>query len=55
VPLSFETFDAVVRQGALLDHAMPKFGELTKDDLLDIQHYIRARTRESIAANRRGP
>jgi quinohemoprotein ethanol dehydrogenase len=50
VPLSFEALNAVVRQGALLDHAMPKFGELTEDELLDIQHYIRSRARESIAA-----
>jgi hypothetical protein len=28
---------------------MPKFGELTEDDLITIQHYIRSRARDAIA------
>ena len=49
IPLSIEALDAVVRQGALVDNAMPRFGELSPDDLLNIQHYIRSRARDSIA------
>ena len=40
---------AVVRQGALVDNAMPRFGELSPEDLVDIQQYIRSRARDSIA------
>ena len=49
VPLSLEAFNAVVREGGLVDNAMPKFGELSQDDLITIQHYIRSRTRDAIA------
>ncbi|RYD94822.1 MAG: PQQ-dependent dehydrogenase, methanol/ethanol family, partial [Sphingomonadales bacterium] len=50
VPLSIDAFNAVVREGAFVDNAMPQFAELTAEDLLNIQHYIRSRTRDSIAA-----
>ena len=49
VPLSLEAFNAVVREGGLVDNAMPKFDELSQDDLITIQHYIRSRTRDALA------
>ena len=49
VPLSLDAFRAVVHDGSLLARGMPKFDELSDDDLISLQHYIRARARETIA------
>jgi quinohemoprotein ethanol dehydrogenase len=49
-PLSFETFDAVVRGGALRSNGMPQFDNLTEREVQGVQHYIRQRARESLAA-----
>jgi len=49
-PLSFETFDAVVRGGALRSNGMPQFDNLTEREAQGVQHYIRQRARESLAA-----
>ncbi len=43
VPLSPEAFAGVVRGGALLPNGMPKFGELTDQDLAGLRQYIRDR------------
>ena len=37
------SFDAVVRGGALVANGMPKFGELTPQDLLALRQYLRSR------------
>ena len=42
-PASAETFDAIVRQGALVPAGMPRFEELTDRQLGDLRQYIRTR------------
>jgi quinohemoprotein ethanol dehydrogenase len=50
IPLSIDSLNAVVREGALVQNGMPKFGEMTPAELLSIQHYIRQQARAAIAA-----
>ena len=47
IPLSQAAFDAVVRQGGLLQRGMPIFTEIGDRDLDAIRHYLRARARET--------
>jgi quinohemoprotein ethanol dehydrogenase len=42
-------FDAVVRGGALLSRGMPKFDDISEEDLVALQHYLRSRARASVA------
>jgi quinohemoprotein ethanol dehydrogenase len=51
LPLSVEAFDAVVRQGALTANGMPRFEELSADDLEAIRHYLRSRARLAMGRN----
>jgi quinohemoprotein ethanol dehydrogenase len=51
VPLGLESFESVVRGGSLELRGMPKFDELTTDDLEALRHYLRARARESLAGS----
>ena len=46
IPLSPEAFSSIVHDGALIDQAMPQFGELKPADLDAIRQYIRARADE---------
>jgi quinohemoprotein ethanol dehydrogenase len=48
VPLSLDAFREVVQKGALLPKGMPKFDELSDDDLISLQHFIRQRARETL-------
>jgi quinohemoprotein ethanol dehydrogenase len=43
VPLSADTFEAVVKGGALQPAGMPRFEELTGDELAQIRQYVRSR------------
>ena len=43
VPLSAESFDAIVRDGALLGRGMPDFPELSDAETAALRHYIRQR------------
>jgi quinohemoprotein ethanol dehydrogenase len=45
VSLSRDAFTSVVRDGALLDAGMPRFGELTEHDLDGLRQFIRSRAR----------
>ncbi|WP_028008810.1 PQQ-dependent dehydrogenase, methanol/ethanol family [Solimonas flava] len=45
IPLSTPAFTAIVRDGGLLARGMPAFGELSDEQLLALQHYIRERAR----------
>ncbi|NKF21472.1 PQQ-dependent dehydrogenase, methanol/ethanol family [Solimonas marina] len=45
IPLSSAAFTSVVRDGGLVTRGMPPFAELSDDDLLALQHYIRQRAR----------
>ncbi len=51
IPLDGNAFTQVVRNGILVSRGMPRFAELSDDDLQSIQHYLRQRARESIAAS----
>lgn len=42
-PQSFETFEAIVRKGALQNQGMPRFDELTDRELNDVRQYLRSR------------
>jgi len=44
VPLSAQSFDSVVRGGALAVNGMPKMTDLSDDDLEALRQYIRSRT-----------
>src|SRR5262249_22548459 len=50
VPLSKDALSAIVRDGALIQNGMPAFSELTDEELVSIQHYIRQQARTAIAA-----
>lgn len=41
LPLDADSFEAVVRKGALLSRGMPKFAEMNDEELDAIRHYIR--------------
>ena len=45
VPLDSEAFTQVVKQGSLELRGMPRYGELTAEELETLQHYLRARAR----------
>jgi len=51
-PMSFDTLWAVLHDGALMPNGMAKFEELTKEDVEGVQHFIRQRARESLAAGK---
>jgi len=52
VPLSQEAFAHVVRDGALQARGMPRFSELTDDQLEALRHYFRQSARDALAAAR---
>ena len=47
-PLSEDAFSAVVRDGILLPVGMPRYDELSVDDVEGIQHYIRERANRAL-------
>jgi quinohemoprotein ethanol dehydrogenase len=48
IPLSASAFDAVVRGGSLESRGMPRFADLSAQDLENLRHYLRSRARESL-------
>jgi quinohemoprotein ethanol dehydrogenase len=48
IPLSASAFDAVVRGGSLQSRGMPRFTDLSAEDLENLRHYLRSRARESL-------
>ncbi|MCZ4344168.1 PQQ-dependent dehydrogenase, methanol/ethanol family [Sphingomonadaceae bacterium G21617-S1] len=49
---SQDTFEAIVRGGALVANGMPKFEELSPDDLGIVRHYLRSRAATAANSNR---
>jgi quinohemoprotein ethanol dehydrogenase len=45
-PTSMETFDRIVAGGALVPNGMPRFEQLTSDEIEDIRYYLRSRIRD---------
>jgi quinohemoprotein ethanol dehydrogenase len=52
IPLSNEAITAVVHDGALVPRGMPSFDEFTPQQIEGLQHYIRQKAREAMAAAR---
>jgi len=50
VPLSTAAITAVLHDGALVPMGMPKFDELTPEQIEGLRHFIRQKAREAIAA-----
>jgi quinohemoprotein ethanol dehydrogenase len=50
IPLSFEALSAVLHDGALVPAGMPQYAEFTPQQIEGIQHFIRQRARDGIAA-----
>lgn len=50
IPLNPAAFANVVRGGALQPHGMPKYGELTDDDLLALRTFIRYQARKELVS-----
>ena len=48
VALSFDSFSALLRSGALIEQGMPRFQNLTDDQIRDLYAYIRAKAREAL-------
>jgi quinohemoprotein ethanol dehydrogenase len=48
IPLSAAAFDAVVGGGSLQSRGMPRFADLSEEDLENLRHYLRSRARESL-------
>jgi quinohemoprotein ethanol dehydrogenase len=46
IPISLQGFDRVVRQGVLVAHGMPRFEELTDQEMGDLRQYIRDRSHD---------
>lgn len=51
VPLSTEAFGHIVRDGSLVARGMPAYPELTDEQLVGLQHFLRFKARESLAAS----
>jgi quinohemoprotein ethanol dehydrogenase len=51
VPLDADSFNAVVREGALMQRGMGKFAHLTDAEVEGLRHYIRQRARETMPKN----
>jgi quinohemoprotein ethanol dehydrogenase len=50
IPLSTQALTNVLHAGALVANGMPRFEELTPEEIEGVRHYIRQRARESAAA-----
>ncbi|MBW7945927.1 MAG: c-type cytochrome, partial [Sphingomonadaceae bacterium] len=53
MPLDFDAMKTVLREGVLLERGMPRFEELSDDEIAGLQHFIRKRAREVQAADPR--
>ena len=51
IPLSEQTFKDVVVNGALLQNGMPKFDQITDQQLTSLRHFIRHKAREPQVLN----
>jgi quinohemoprotein ethanol dehydrogenase len=54
-PLTPEGFSMVVRQGTLEQRGMPKFSELTDNEMEAMRHYIRKRARDALVKSQSSP
>jgi quinohemoprotein ethanol dehydrogenase len=52
--MDLEGFTAIVSGGILQEAGMPRFQDLTPAQIEGLQHFIRSRARESLAAAQQG-
>jgi quinohemoprotein ethanol dehydrogenase len=52
MPLDRDAFTTVIREGALRGGGMPRFPELSDEDIEALQHYLQMRAREEAAKQR---
>jgi quinohemoprotein ethanol dehydrogenase len=48
IPMNAAAFDLIVRQGTLVSRGMPRFEELTDEDIEALRIYLRARARQAL-------
>ncbi|MGE0741195.1 MAG: PQQ-dependent dehydrogenase, methanol/ethanol family [Hyphomonadaceae bacterium] len=53
IPTDASALRAVLHDGILVPNGMPRFEDLTDEQMLALQHYIRQQTRVAVAAERR--
>lgn len=53
VPLDSATFEQFLKTGPAMRLGMPKYDDFSHDEILSIQHYIRAKARESLGRRKR--
>ncbi|WP_408641120.1 PQQ-dependent dehydrogenase, methanol/ethanol family [Flavisphingomonas formosensis] len=54
IPMDHDSFTAVLRDGMLMERGMPRFEELDDQHIGALQHYLRQRAREVLAAQAAG-
>jgi quinohemoprotein ethanol dehydrogenase len=53
IPLDTASMTSVLHEGVLRENGMPQFQDVTADEIVSLQHYIRQATRAAIANERR--
>jgi quinohemoprotein ethanol dehydrogenase len=54
VPLNADAFGAIVQGGSLITAGMPKFGDLTAEELESLRQYVRSQARATLAQQTAG-
>ena len=49
IALKIDSFTTLLKSGALLDQGMPRFQQLTDDQIRQLHAYIRAKAREVLS------
>jgi quinohemoprotein ethanol dehydrogenase len=52
IALDYESIRAVLQDGALVARGMPRYGEFSRDQVAEIQHYVRREARKAKAEGR---
>jgi quinohemoprotein ethanol dehydrogenase len=47
IPMDYESIRAVLQDGALISRGMPRYGEFSREQVAEIQHYIRREARKA--------
>ncbi len=52
IPMDYESLRAVLQDGALISRGMPRYAEFSREQVAEIQHYIRREARKAKAEGR---
>ncbi len=55
IPLDANAFKAIVQGGALMSNGMPRFSDVSDEQLLSLRHYIRAQAQQGAAPGNAAP